>query len=73
MIIPKVGLMLKEDCTRKGWGGKTSCSGAGATSMMEFINVRSITVNFCQNASKREWKININVGGVTASAVIDRP
>ena len=30
---------------------KTSSSGAGATSVLPFDNVRRVTINFCQNSS----------------------
>ena len=35
-----------------GVGVKTGTSGAGATSVQTFEEVRRITVNFCQNSSK---------------------
>ena len=46
----------------KGVSVKTSTSGAGATSVLEFEEVRRITFNFCQNSSKGRGTINVQVG-----------
>ena len=46
----------------QGVGVKTSSSGAGATSVLDFSNVVRIVVNFCQNSSKGVGAINMKVG-----------
>jgi hypothetical protein len=48
-----------------GVGVKTGSSGAGATSVIPFEEVRQVTVNFCQNASKGRGTINVQVGDNT--------
>jgi len=45
-----------------GVGVKTGSSGAGATSVVTFEEVRQLTVNFCQNASKGRGTIHVQVG-----------
>ena len=45
-----------------GVGVKTGTSGAGATSVIAFEDVRRITVNFCQNSSKGTGIIWFKVG-----------
>ena len=47
-----------------GWGVsvKKSTTGAGATSVIAFEDVRRIVVNFCQNKSGGKGVINIKVG-----------
>jgi len=46
----------------QGVGVKTGTSGAGATSVIEFEDVRRITVNFCQNSSKGKGVIYMQIG-----------
>ena len=41
---------------------QTGASGAGATSVLSFEDVRKITINFCQNASKGIGAIYVQVG-----------
>ena len=41
---------------------KTGTSGAGATSVQSFEEVRQISFNFCQNASKGKGTINVQIG-----------
>lgn len=45
-----------------GVGVKTSTSGAGATSVLPFNEVRRVTVNFCQNSSKGHGTIYVQIG-----------
>ncbi len=45
-----------------GVGIKTGSTGAGATSVLEFEQVRQVTINFCQNSSKGRGTINVQVG-----------
>lgn len=45
-----------------GVGVKTGTSGAGATSVQTFADVRRVTVNFCQNSSKGRGTIYVQVG-----------
>lgn len=45
-----------------GVGVKTGTSGAGATSVLSFDEVRRITVNFCQNSSKGRGTVYVQVG-----------
>ena len=52
-----------------GVGVKTGTSGAGATSVITFEEVRQVTVNFCQNASKGRGTINVQVGDNTPYAI----
>lgn len=57
-----------------GVGVKTSTSGAGATSVKQFTNVRQLTFNFCQNSSKGRGVIYAQVGnGPVDSIVVNRP
>ncbi|MCQ2078163.1 MAG: hypothetical protein MJZ20_14240 [Bacteroidaceae bacterium] len=57
-----------------GVGTKTSTSGAGATSVLNFNNVSRIVVNYCQNSSKGKGSINIQVGdNAKQSLTIMRP
>lgn len=46
----------------QGVGIKTGTTGAGCTSVLEFEQVRRVTVNFCQNSSKGRGTIHIQVG-----------
>ena len=58
----------------QGVSVKTSTSGAGATSVLEFEEVRRITVNFCQNASKGKGIIYVQIGDNKAdSIIVNRP
>lgn len=41
---------------------KTGTSGAGATSVQEFTEVRRVIINFCQNSSKGRGVIHVQVG-----------
>lgn len=45
-----------------GVGVKTGTSGAGATSVIAFEDVRRITFNFCQNSSKGKGTIYVQIG-----------
>ena len=45
-----------------GVGVKTGTSGAGATSVVAFEDVRRITFNFCQNSSKGKGTIYVQIG-----------
>lgn len=45
-----------------GVGVKTGTTGAGATSVRSFEEIRRVTVNFCQNSSKGKGTIWIQVG-----------
>lgn len=57
-----------------GVGIKTGTSGAGATSVASFTNVRQLTFNFCQNSSKGRGVIYVQVGSAPAdSIVINKP
>ncbi len=56
----------------QGVSVKTSTSGAGATSVQSFENVRRITVNFCQNASKGKGVIYFQVGENTPDSIVVR-
>lgn len=55
-----------------GVGVKTSTSGAGATSVVSFTNVRSIEVNFCQNSSKGRGVLYVQVGDAPYDSLIIR-
>ena len=58
----------------RGVSIKTSTSGAGATSVVVFEDVRMIDINFCQNASKGKGSIFVQVGENPAyELVINRP
>ena len=57
-----------------GVGVKTGTTGAGATSVQSFEDVRRITVNFCQNSSKGKGTIWMKVGENEAmSLVVNKP
>ncbi len=45
-----------------GVGVKTGTSGAGATSVIAFEDIRRITFNFCQNSSKGRGTIYVQIG-----------
>lgn len=45
-----------------GVGVKTGTSGAGATSVITFEDIRRITFNFCQNSSKGRGTIYVQIG-----------
>ena len=53
------------------WGVdvKKSTSGAGATSVLEFTDVRRITVNFCQNTKKGKGVIYFQIGDNTPQSI----
>ena len=58
----------------RGVSVKTGTSGAGATSVVVFEDVRMIDINFCQNASKGKGSIFVQVGENQAyELVINRP
>lgn len=58
----------------RGVSVKTSTSGAGATSVVTFEEVRMIDINFCQNASKGKGSIFVQVGENAAhEVIINRP
>ena len=53
---------------------KTSSSGAGATSVLSFEQVRRVTFNFCQNSSKGKGVIYVQIGeNEPQSIVVNRP
>ncbi|MCQ2112917.1 MAG: hypothetical protein MJY95_06210 [Bacteroidaceae bacterium] len=58
----------------RGVGVKTGTSGAGATSVLEFSNVRRVEIDFCQNSSKGKGTIYVQVGeGEIAAITVNRP
>lgn len=58
----------------QGVGVKTGTSGAGATSVLSFNEVRRITVNFCQNSSKGKGSFNVQIGdNDPVSLTINKP
>ena len=58
----------------RGVSVKTGTTGAGATSVVHFENVRIIDINFCQNTSKGKGSIYVQIGDNTAhELVINRP
>ena len=58
----------------KGVGVKTGTSGAGATSVLTFNDVRRITVNFCQNSSKGRGVIYVQIGtNEPKSIIVNKP
>ena len=58
----------------QGVGVKTGTTGAGATSVLSFEEVRRITVNFCQNSSKGKGVIYVQVGENNPySITVNRP
>ena len=53
---------------------KTGTSGAGATSVQEFTEVRRVIVNFCQNSSKGRGVIHVQVGeNADQKIVVNKP
>lgn len=54
---------------RAGVSVKTGTSGAGATSVLEFEEVRRITFNFCQNSSDGRGAIYVQVGDNTPDSI----
>ena len=58
----------------KGVSVKTGTTGAGATSVLEFEQVRRVTFNFCQNSSKGQGYIYVQVGNNEAQSIkINKP
>ena len=58
----------------QGVSVKTGTSGAGATSVIAFTNVRQMTLNFCQNSSKGKGVFYYQVGDAPYdSLVITKP
>ena len=58
----------------RGVSVKTGTSGAGATSIVTFEEVRSVDINFCQNASKGKGSIFVQIGENTPhELIINRP
>ena len=58
----------------QGVSVKTGSSGAGATSVLEFTDVRRITFNFCQNSSDGRGTIFVQVGeNEPKSIVVTKP
>ena len=58
----------------QGVGVKTGTSGAGATSVIAFEDVRRITFNFCQNSSKGKGVIYVQIGdNEPQSLTINKP
>jgi len=58
------------------WGVdvKKSTTGAGATSVLTFENVRRVVINFCQNKSGGKGSIYVQVGDNTPQSItINRP
>ena len=57
-----------------GVGIITGVSGAGATSVKSFTDIRRITVNFCQNSSKGRGVIHVQVGENPAQMItVNKP
>lgn len=54
----------------KGVSVKTSTTGAGATSVVVFEEVRRITFNFCQNSSKGRGTIYVQVGDHAPDSIV---
>ena len=54
----------------KGVSVKTGTSGAGATSIVTFEQVRRITINFCQNSSKGRGTIYVQVGDHAPDSIV---
>ena len=53
---------------------KKATSGAGATSVLAFTDIRRITFNFCQNASKGQGVIHVQVGeNEPQTIVVNKP
>lgn len=58
----------------RGVSVKTGTSGAGATSIVTFEEVRSVDINFCQNTSKGKGSIFVQVGENSHhELIINRP
>ena len=58
----------------QGVGITAAGSGAGATSIESFTDVRRVTVNFCQNSSKGRGKIYVQVGENTPQFItVNKP
>ena len=53
-----------------GVGVKTGTTGAGATSVVAFEDVRRITINFCQNSSRGKGTIYVQVGESTPDSIV---
>ena len=53
-----------------GVGVKTGTTGAGATSVVTFEDVRRVTINFCQNSSKGKGTIYVQVGDNTPDSIV---
>lgn len=53
-----------------GVGVTTGASGAGATSVQTFEDVRQVTINFCQNSSKGRGTIYVQVGNNTPQGIV---
>ena len=53
-----------------GVGIKTGTTGAGATSVQSFTDVRRITFNFCQNSSRGKGTIYVQVGDNTPDSIV---
>lgn len=54
----------------QGVSVKTGTSGAGATSVREFTEVRRVTFNFCQNASDGRGVIYMQVGDNSVDSIV---
>ena len=54
----------------KGVSVKTGTSGAGATSIVTFEQVRRITINFCQNSSKGRGTIYVQIGNNKPDSIV---
>ena len=54
----------------QGVSVKTSTTGAGATSIVTFEQVRRITINFCQNSSKGRGTIYVQVGNHAPDSIV---
>lgn len=54
----------------QGVSVKTGTSGAGATSIVTFEEVRRITINFCQNSSKGRGTIYVQVGDHAPDSIV---
>ena len=58
----------------QGVAVRTGTSGAGATSVREFTDVRRLTFNFCQNSSKGRGTIHVQIGSnEPVSLTISKP
>ena len=54
----------------QGVSVKTGTTGAGATSVLEFADVRRVTFNFCQNSSKGRGVIYVQVGSNQPDSIV---